>query len=69
MNDGFVIKIIDKNDEIQYLVDRKLVTHKWWDSCLSIAMVFKHKGAAVNQLGRLKFNNPEIISLEEAERE
>jgi len=56
------------NEKTLFLIDRKATKRKWWSERLDQAMIFRKESAAIIQAKKLRYRNPEVISLLEAKR-
>lgn len=59
---------IDEKDGIRtfFLVDRRKTKRFWWSPSLRLAMKFRKKSAAEYSMKKLRYNNPEVMTVERA---
>lgn len=62
----YVIKTTGSRGQPVYMVDRRKNKNQWWTSHLESAKVFESLEAALNQVSKLKYNDPEVITMKEA---
>lgn len=69
MRAGFVV-VTDsrKRAELLFMVDRKKQKASFWSDRLDDVMVFAARSAAEGQARALRFNNPRVMTLAEANR-
>lgn len=63
---NYVIMTNGKNGKILFLVDRSKIKKRWWSYDWSEAIQFHKLSAAEIQKSKLSFNDPEIITVEQA---
>ena len=64
----YLIASEGRNNITLFLIDRKQDKSKWWTSSLHNAMIFMNESVARKQCSKLRYNNPDVITLSEAER-
>jgi len=63
----YVIATDEKGgDRTFFLVDRQKTKEFWWSPSLKLAMKFYKKSAAEYSIKKLRYNNPRIMTVEEA---
>lgn len=62
----YLIKTDGKKGLTLFLVDRKKTKKYWWDTSTDNAMIFRKLYAAKIQANKLKYNNPEVITIHDA---
>lgn len=50
------------------MVDRRKNKRTFWSKYLDFAMVYSNRNAAESKADSLKYNSPEVVTLEEAEK-
>lgn len=64
---GYVIASESRQeDELLFLVDRSKQRASFWSDRLDDVLVFADKAAALRKAGTLRYNEPQVMSLQEA---
>jgi hypothetical protein len=57
-----------KRDEVLFMVDRAKQKASFWSNRLDDVLVFKNRGAANDKVRELRFNNPRVMTLGDAQK-